>query len=391
MIDFLIKKIIKNSDDTNNPFVRAAYGQFSSIFGIISNIILAIGKVLIGTISNSIAIVADGINNLSDSASSIITLIGFKISNKPADEDHPFGHARSEYIAGLVVSFIVLLIGIELISTSVDKILNPSPTDFNALMIVVLIFSILVKALMYYVNIKLSEKISSSTIKAAAKDSLNDVISTFAILISIFLTKLTNFETDGYIGILVALIIINSGLEILKETLSPLLGEPPSKEMICDLANKIMSYDGIINIHDLVVHNYGPNRNFATVHVEVYAKEDIMKSHDTIDNIERDILNEMGINLVIHLDPIIIDDAETNELKIQVEKILGNIDSKLTLHDFRIVKGTTHTKIIFDVVVPASFELSEKELKNTIYSEIRSIDNTYYPIIVLDYNYNILK
>jgi len=295
LINLLIKKFVRNYEDIKNPIVRESYGKFSSILGIICNVLLCTSKILVGLIFNSVSITADGINNLSDAGSSVITLIGFKLASKPADKDHPFGHARIEYIAGLIVSFIILLLGVELIKTSFAKIISPEPLDFSIIMVIVLILSILVKLFMYFANINLSKRITSATIKATAKDSLNDVIATSAVLASVIISKLTNLQLDGYIGMLVAVFIIFSGIEILKEILNPLLGEPPSKDLVNTVVKKIMSYDGVINIHDLVIHNYGANKYFATVHVEVSYKEDILESHDMIDNIERDFLSDMGI------------------------------------------------------------------------------------------------
>jgi len=387
LINLLIKKFIRNYEDIKNPIVRESYGKFSSILGIICNVLLCTSKILVGLIFNSVSITADGINNLSDAGSSVITLIGFKLASKPADKDHPFGHARIEYIAGLIVSFIILLLGVELIKTSFAKIISPEPLDFSIIMVIVLILSILVKLFMYFANINLSKRITSATIKATAKDSLNDVIATSAVLASVIISKLTNLQLDGYIGMLVAVFIIFSGIEILKEILNPLLGEPPSKDLVNTVVKKIMSYNGVINIHDLVIHNYGANKYFATVHVEVSYKEDILESHDMIDNIERDFLSDMGINLVIHLDPVVTDDEETNNIKKEVLSIIKSLGDDYSMHDFRIVKGSTHTNIIFDVVAPTECKIQSKELIYNISKEIKKLNKTYYPIIVIDYNY----
>lgn len=387
----MIKKFIPNYEDFKNSKVREGYGKLSSILGIICNALLSSCKILVGLIFSSVSITADGINNLSDAASSIVTLVGFKLASKPADEEHPFGHARIEYIAGLIVAFIILMLGIELIKTSVSKIISPKPLEFSIIMIVVLIFSILVKLFMYFANMSLSEKISSATIKATAKDSLNDVMATSAVLLSVIISKLFNIQLDGYIGILVAGFVIYSGWDILKDILNPLLGEPPSKGLIDEIVERIMSYEGVINIHDLVVHNYGANKYFATVHVEVSYKDDILESHDMIDNIERDILKEMGINLVVHLDPVITDDEETNTIKKEVVAIIENLGKDYSIHDFRLAKGSTHTNIIFDVVAPSGCKIQAKELINVISREIKKLDETYYPIVVIDYNYNSTK
>ena len=387
----MIKKFIPNYEDFKNSKVREGYGKLSSILGIICNALLSSCKILVGLIFSSVSITADGINNLSDAASSIVTLVGFKLASKPADEEHPFGHARIEYIAGLIVAFIILMLGIELIKTSISKIISPKPLEFSIIMIVVLIFSILVKLFMYFANMSLSEKISSATIKATAKDSLNDVMATSAVLASVIISKLFNIQLDGYIGILVAGFVIYSGWDILKDILNPLLGEPPSKVLIDEIVERIMSYEGVINIHDLVVHNYGANKYFATVHVEVSYKDDILESHDMIDNIERDILKEMGINLVVHLDPVITDDEETNTIKKEVLAIIESLGKDYSIHDFRLAKGSTHTNIIFDVVAPPGCKIQDKELINAISREIKKLDETYYPIVVIDYNYNSTK
>lgn len=391
MINFLIKLFIPNFEDIKSSKVRENYGRFSSILGIICNALLSSSKILVGLIFSSVSIVADGINNLSDAASSIVTLIGFKLASKPADKDHPFGHARIEYIAGLIVSFIILMLGIELIKSSFAKIISPEQLEFSILMIIVLIFSILVKLFMYLVNMKLAKKISSATIMATAKDSLNDVIATSAVLASLIISKLFSIQLDGYIGILVAGFVLYSGWDILKDILNPLLGEPPSKELIDEIVKRIMSYEGVLNIHDLVVHNYGANKYFATVHVEVSYKDDILESHDMIDNIERDIFREMGINLVVHLDPVITDDEETNTIKMEVIDIVERLGEDFSIHDFRLVKGSTHTNIIFDVVAPTECKIQAKELISTISDEIKKLNETYYPIVVIDYNYNNTK
>jgi cation diffusion facilitator family transporter len=391
LINFLIKLFIPNFEDIKSSKVRENYGRFSSILGIICNALLSSSKILVGLIFSSVSIVADGINNLSDAASSIVTLIGFKLASKPADKDHPFGHARIEYIAGLIVSFIILMLGIELIKSSFAKIISPEQLEFSILMIIVLIFSILVKLFMYLVNMKLAKKISSATIMATAKDSLNDVIATSAVLASLIISKLFSIQLDGYIGILVAGFVLYSGWDILKDILNPLLGEPPSKELIDEIVKRIMSYEGVLNIHDLVVHNYGANKYFATVHVEVSYKDDILESHDMIDNIERDIFREMGINLVVHLDPVITDDEETNTIKKEVIDIVERLGEDFSIHDFRLVKGSTHTNIIFDVVAPTECKIQAKELISTISDEIKKLNETYYPIVVIDYNYNNTK
>lgn len=387
MTDFIIKKFIKDYENVNEQRVRESYGITASITGIILNTLLSIGKILTGIIFNSISVTADGVNNLSDGASSVITLIGFKISSKPADKDHPFGHARMEYLTGLILGIAVILVGVELIKSSFDKIMNPTKTIFSIEMIVVLIVSVLIKLWISLFYKKLGDKISSATLKASSTDSRNDVISTIVVILSLLVSKATGYEVDGYVGIIVALFILYSGYDILRDILNPLLGEMPDKEFIESIENKILSYDGIVNIHDLVVHNYGPNRYFASVHAEVDAKEDIMKSHDLIDNIERDFAREFDISLVIHLDPVITDDEEINELRSMTDKIVKSIDERLTMHDFRVVKGETHTNLIFDVVVPVDYDIKSSKLVSMIEKEIRNKDETYFAVVTVDKNY----
>ena len=387
MTNFIIKMFIKDYENVNDPKVRESYGVTSSIVGLIANILLSVGKIVTGFLFNSISVMADGVNNVSDAASSVITLIGFKISGKPADKDHPFGHARVEYLTGLILGIAVLLVGVELIKSSFDKIMNPSRTTFSLAMVIVLVLSILIKLWLSLFYNKLGSKIASSTIIAASTDSRNDVISTAVVLISLFISRATGFEIDGYVGVLVAIFILYSGFEILKDILNPLLGEMPDEDFVKSIEDKILTYDGILNIHDLVVHNYGPNRYFATVHAEVDAKEDIMKAHDLIDNIERDFARELNINLVIHLDPIITDDKEINALKSMTEEKIKSIDERLTIHDFRVVKGETHTNLIFDVLVPVDCDMKSQDLVSLIEKEIQSENETYFAVITVDKNY----
>ncbi|QSX05948.1 cation transporter [Sedimentibacter sp. zth1] len=388
MINTLLKLFVKNYNDVKNANVRERYGRFSSILGIICNVLLCTSKIIVGFLFNNISITADGINNLSDASSSVITLVGFKLSNKPADKDHPFGHARIEYISGLIVTFIILFLGIELIKTSFDKILHPEESSFSVILLIILVLSIIIKLFLCYVNNNLGNKINSTTIKATAKDSLNDVLSTSAVLISVIITKLTGLKIDGYVGMLVAVIIIFSGIDILRDILNPLLGEPPDRELIDNIVDKILCYEGVLNLHDLVVHSYGPNKYFATVHVEVSASEDILISHDMIDNIERDIHKDLDINLVIHLDPIVTNDKETNKLKEIVNNIVSNLGCNYSMHDFRLVKGHTHTNVLFDIVIPNECDKTPDELTCSISQEIKKININYYPVITIDKNYN---
>ncbi len=387
MINFIIKLFVKDYENVSDPKVRESYGTTSSIVGIIVNVLLSLSKIVIGTIFNSIAVMADGVNNLSDAGSSVITLVGFKISGKPADEGHPFGHARVEYLTGLILGVAILLVGVELIKSSFNKIMNPVPTTYSSAMIIVLVISIIMKFWISHFYKKIADKISSATINAASTDSRNDVISTTVVLLSVIISKITGLEIDGYMGVLVAVFILYSGVDILRDILNPILGEMPASDFIEKIEKKILSYEGIINIHDLVVHNYGPNKYFATVHAEVDAKEDILKSHDMIDNIERDFARDLDINLVIHLDPIITSDNEINQLRCMTGKIVKSIDDKLTMHDFRVVRGETHTNLIFDVVIPVGYEIKSNELIEKIEKAVKEENKDYYAVVTIDKNY----
>lgn len=387
MTNFIIKKFIKDHENINDKKVRESYGVTSSVTGIIANTILSIGKILTGVLFNSISVTADGVNNLSDGASSLITLIGFKISSKPADKDHPFGHARMEYLTGLILGIAVLLVGFELIKSSFDKIMNPTKTIFSIEMTAVLIVSIFIKLWLSLFYKKLGGKISSVTLKASSIDSRNDVISTIVVLLSLLISEATGYEIDGFVGILAALFILYSAYGILRDILNPILGEMPDEEFVESIENKIMSYEGILNIHDLVVHNYGPNTHFATVHAEVDANEDILKSHDIIDNIEREFAKDLNINLVIHLDPIITDDEEINELRSMTDNIIKSIDERLSMHDFRVVKGDTHTNLIFDVAVPVDCDIKSAKLVSLIEKEVQKENETYFALVTVDKNY----
>ncbi|MBE6022099.1 MAG: cation transporter [Cellulosilyticum sp.] len=387
MTVFLIKRFIKDYDNVKDFKVREAYGLLGGIVGIIANVFLCTSKIAIGLMSSSIAILADGINNLSDAGSSIVTLIGFKLSSKPADEDHPYGHARIEYLSGLIVSFIILLLGLELIRSSFNKILNPEPLSFSWSMVIVLVLSILTKIWLFLFNRNLGKRINSTTMIATATDSLNDVIATSAVLIALLIAFFTGINLDGYMGIFVGIFIFYSGFNLVKETINPLLGEAPSPELIQNVQQKLMSYPTISGYHDLVLHSYGPNQYFASVHAEVPADAHLLECHDLIDIIEKDFAKELGINLVIHLDPILTNDEKSNALKEQVQSIVSKIDSELSIHDFRLVVGKTHTNIIFDVLVPVHLKMKPTLLAGLIDKEIKKIDDTYYTVITVDTNY----
>jgi len=387
MTNFLIKLFVKDYTNTSDSKVRIKYGNFASVTGIICNFLLFVIKMIIGILFNSVAIIADSVNNLTDAANSAITLIGFVFSGKPADKDHPYGHARYEYIACLLVSFIILMLGLSLLKTSFVKIFKPESVTANYITLAVLLIAILFKFWMSIFYRKIGKKINSNVLIANSVDSLNDVVSTSVVLITTIIAMFTDFNLDGIAGCLVSLLIIWSGIGILKDTFDDLIGTTPEPELINNIISKLKSYEDVMGIHDLVVHSYGPGNYFATVHVEVSSYADILVSHDMIDNIERDFLNELGINLVIHLDPIVTDDNETNEVKGVVLNIIKTISEELSIHDFRMVKGETHTNLIFDVLTPVDYKQKDSDLIEQINCEIKKIDNKYNVVITVDKNY----
>ncbi len=388
MIKFLAKKMIKNYEEYDLPEVRKAYGNLTSTVGIINNVILFAFKFLAGTLTNSVSITADAVNNLSDAGSSIISLVSFKLSSKPADEKHPFGHARYECIASMLVALAILFLGIELIQTSIGKILHPQDIEFSWISIVILVLSISVKLWMYHYNKVYGDLLKSSIMEATAADSLSDCMATGAVLLSTILSPMLHFNLDGYMGVIVAVFILIAGGGIVKSALDELLGQAPDEELVKQIQNKILSYDGVLGMHDLVIHDYGAHRTFASVHVEVDYKTDVLKSHDMIDNIERDFKETMDLEMVIHMDPIKIDDPLTNELKALIGDILKDMNELLTMHDFRIVPGETHTNVIFDVVVPFQVKETNQELLDELIHRVREKKGkTYYLVVTFDRAY----
>ena len=388
MIKLLAKIFIKDYKMVNDQKVRSHYGMMCAIIGIVTNLLICALKIVVGIISGCISITADGINNLTDGGSSVITLIGFKVASKPADKDHPFGHERFEYINGLVVSLIVLTIGVLLAKTSIEKIIEPTSIDlsFFVISLVVLVISILIKMWQLVLYNNCAKLIESPALKATAKDSLADILCTSVVLVSLIITKIWALNIDGYIGLAVAILIVYSAVKLILETMSPLIGEAPSKEFVHEVENKILSYDGILGIHDLVIHSYGKANKFISVHAEVDGKKDIIFTHEIVDKIEHDFLNQLGINLVIHMDPVLIDDEETNSLKKETIKIIKDIDERLSMHDFRISHGITK-KVIFDIVVPAKFKMDDEKLISEIKNNILNINSGYEVIITIDKNY----
>ncbi len=388
MYDFLLKTFVKNYKDVRSPKVREQYGKLGSIVGIVANVFLFIIKFTVGTLFNSVAIIGDAVNNLSDAGSSVISLVSFKLSNKPPDKDHPFGHARIEYIASSIVGFFILLLGWELLQTSWERILHPGAIEFSLITVFILVFSIFAKLWLYRLNISLGKRIDSSIMQATAADSLSDVMSTSAVLASTIISPLIKIQLDGYMGVAVAFFIIISAIKILKEMLDNLLGKVPSTELINRIITHIRNNPGVIGIHDLVVHDYGPHRCFASVHVEVDARVDVLDSHDLIDNIERDIVTELGIPLVIHMDPVVLDDPFVNEMHQLTEQVIKKVDVSLSMHDFRVVKGATHSNIIFDVTVPFECKKDDNQIIKEIETGFKDISvMNLYPVITIDHTY----
>lgn len=387
MRKFLIRTFIKDFENTRDPGVRTNYGKLAGMVGIVTNLILCVSKIVIGFLVNSIAIIADGINNLTDTASSAITLVGFKLSSKPEDVEHPYGHARFEYITGMVVSLLIILLGIKLLTTSFDKVIHPDPLQFSLVTVLILVLAIGVKIWQAMFNVKTGEDIQSSTLKATGMDSRNDVIATSAILLSVLIGKFTGLQLDGYMGCLVALFIIFSGVQLIRETSSPLLGKAPDPELVNEIEERICSEKGVLGIHDLVVHDYGPGRIFASVHVEVDAYGDLIESHDMIDNIERIISQELKLHLVIHMDPLETQDPLTNELREKIDEILSTLEGVIGFHDLRVVAGYTHSNIVFDIVISPECKLTESYIENHVEKQLQLLDKTYYVVINFDKSY----
>lgn len=384
MSKLLVRLFIKNYQDTKNPDVREKYGYLGSVTGIIINIILALAKYLIGTLTNSIAITADAVNNFSDSVSCIITLISFKMANMKPDKEHPFGHGRIEYVAALIVGFLVELMGYELIKSSIEKIRNPEEVVFSVPAVIVLVLSIGGKLWLALFNRFLGKQIDSAAMTAVFTDSIGDITATSVTLIALVLSLFTDLPLDGYMGIIVSLFILYAGFNILKESIGILLGTPPSKELVDELVEFIMSHDEILGIHDLVVHSYGATRIFASVHTEIAADGDLLSAHDTIDTIEKLTKEKFGIELVIHMDPIVTNDEKVESYYQLVHKSLKEIDDSLEMHDFRVVEGPIHTNFIFDIVVPHRFRLSEKELLRDINDRIHQVNENFCLVITVD-------
>lgn len=386
MVALLAKIFIKEKDDKVK--IRQSYGVLCGVVGILLNILLFLGKFLAGTISNSIAITADAFNNLSDAGSSFVTLVGFKLAGAKPDPEHPFGHGRMEYVSGLVVSAAILLMAYELIRDSINKILHPEDTEFSALVLVILLVSIMVKLYMAYYNRNIGQKIDSAAMKATAMDSLSDTCATAVVLIATLVGHYTGLHIDGWCGALVGLFILYAGFNAAKETLDPLLGQPPEDEFVEEIQQIVMAHEGICGIHDLIVHDYGPGRQMISLHAEVPAEGDISEIHDLIDNIENELRMRLGCEATIHMDPIITTDEHIRELKETVVSIVKEIDEILSMHDFRVVSGPTHTNLIFDVIVPFKFHMADDTLMSTIQTMVKErLGSNYYVVMKIDKSY----
>lgn len=387
MMKLLIKLFIKDYKNTDDQDVRGKYGVLAGTMGIVLNMLLFAGKYLSGILSGSIAITADAFNNLSDAGSSIVMLAGFKLAAKKPDPDHPFGHGRIEYITGFIVSMLILLMGFEIAKSSVEKIFNPQNTQISLISITILAVSILIKLYMAIYNKSISKKINSAAMAATASDSLSDCIATVVVLLSMIVFWLTNLNIDGYCGILVSIFIFRAGITAAKETISPLLGQPPEPEFVKNIEDIVMAHKEIIGIHDLIVHDYGPGRVMISLHGEVSGDGNIYKLHDAIDNIENELKEKLNCLAVIHIDPVDINNKKVNEYKGKVKDIINKLDGNLSMHDFRMVSGPTHTNVIFDIVVPFDYKLSDNEIKSKISELILEFDPTCFAVITVDKSY----
>ena len=384
MLTLLSKIFIKDRDNTASPSVRAAYGSLCGVLGIILNILLFCFKFFAGYISGAISVSADAFNNLTDAGSSVITLIGFRMSEQKPDKNHPFGHGRIEYVSGLLVSLVILLVGFELAKTSFAKILEPQAVTFSWLSVIILSVSILIKAYMAFYNFNIGKRINSAAMKATATDSLSDCVATCTVLVCLIIARVANVNIDAYCGLAVSAFIMFSGARAAKETISPLLGEPPSKELIDEISGIVYSYEGVVGIHDLIVHNYGPGRMMISLHAEISDKSDMVTTHDMIDNIEKELREKLSCDAVIHMDPIATDDETVVATKNKIAALVTCIDQRLTIHDFRMVTGPTHTNVIFDIVVPYDLGKSDQELRDNVETIVKSIDQSYFSVVNID-------
>ncbi|MBM6815184.1 cation transporter [Olsenella uli] len=375
MTSWLIRTFVPNAGDTGDPTVRTRYGLVASMTCIVCNVLLCMGKGAVGLVSGSVSIVADAVNNLSDASSNVVSLLGFKLASRPADEDHPYGHGRYEYLAGLVVAVLVCAIGINLVGSSVEKIMSPEPTEFGPAVVIVLVGSMAVKLWMATFNRRLGRAISSETLEATAVDSRNDVIATAAVLASAVVSQLVGIDLDGWAGLAVGGFILWSGIQLVREAVSPLLGKVPDPAYVEHIRDKIMSYPGVLGTHDLMVHDYGPGRQFASAHVEMAAEGNPLDQHDLLDNIEQDFKDDEGLVMTLHFDPIVTNDPQVRDMRHWIDLAVKDIDERLSIHDLRCVPGPTHTNVIFDCVRPTDCALSASELRARVSELVRD----HYP------------
>ena len=383
----LLGRLFIRQEGREESEVRKAYGILCGAVGIFFNILLFAGKFFAGTLSGSIAITADAFNNLSDAGSSVVTLLGFQLAGQKPDPEHPFGHGRMEYLSGLVVSMLILLMGVELGKSSLEKILHPEEVEFSPLIVGILCASIAVKLYMFLYNKRIGKKLGSTAMEATAMDSLSDCVATTAVLAATLVGHFTGLRIDGWCGIVVACFILWSGIGAARDTLNPLLGTPPTAEFVGRIRDLVMAHKGIIGIHDLIVHDYGPGRVMISLHAEVSASENVLELHDEIDNVETELREKLGCEAVIHMDPIVTNDGITEETRERVAALIHCIDDDINIHDFRMVSGPTHTNLIFDAVVPFGFRLSDEEVEKKIKAAVRALDGNYYAVVKVERSY----
>ena len=387
MIELLARWFIPHRDNTADGAVRRAYGTLCGAVGIGLNVLLFIGKFFAGQLSGSIAVTADAFNNLSDAGSSAVTLLGFRLAGKKPDPDHPFGHGRIEYISGLIVAGLILLMGVELAKSSFDKILHPEEVTFSALALVILAVSVAVKLYMWHYNRRIGGKIRSAAMEATASDSLSDAAATSAVLLAMLIGRWTGLAVDGYVGMVVALFILFSAYKAAKETLSPLLGQAPDPELVQHIRDIVEKHDTVVGIHDLVVHDYGPGRQMVSLHAEVPASGDILQLHDVIDNIERELHEKLHVQAVIHMDPIVTDDETVDALRRQVAELVRQVEPRMTVHDLRVIRGTTHTNLVFDAVLPLDAAITPAEAGRRIREKVAELDGDYYAVVTVEHSF----
>lgn len=387
MTDWLVKIFVKDAEKTELPEVRTRYGKFAGFVGIICNLFLFAGKLAAGFITGAVSIQADAVNNLSDASSNIVSMLGFRLAEKPADTEHPYGHARYEYLAGLFVSVFILLIGFELFKDSFNKILNPAEVSFSWVVVMILFCSVLVKGWMMFFNRKVGKSIRSETLMATAADSRNDMVTTAAVLAAMLVSHYTGLELDGFMGILVAVFILYSGVVLIKETMDPLLGKAPAPELVLSIQKKILSYPGVLGTHDLMLHDYGPGRQFGSVHVEMAAEQDVLECHEIIDTIERDFLKNDRIHMIVHYDPIVTEGDETVNFRRWLSEHVKQIHPLMTVHDLRIVPGKGRTNVIFDCVIPLGSGLRSEDVRRKVEEIVGEAYPNYVCVITIDESY----